>query len=363
MSIGTRQRLFTHFFQLVWVLFIGYPIYAFVQGNPSEPALIAGLAAVTVFIGVYTWLWIRFYDRHPKSGIVVGCGSVLAIALLLTLVDGQTWGYLFIYVIAAFAGLLTNWRDASIAVVAVTALMSAIAYLEGAGIWTAAIAVEGLLVGSVVIGSAYMGRTNRALHEAREDVARLMVADERLRFARDLHDLLGHSLSVIVLKAELAGKLAAVAPERAAPEIADIERVARQALADVRDAVSGYREASLAAEIEQARMALAAAGVRVEIDQYREGLPAPTERVLAWALREGVTNVIRHAGARAARIHLARDNGQAELELTDDGCGALDFHPGNGLTGLRERVAGRNGEVEFGPARDGGFRLRVSLPL
>lgn len=358
-----RQRYLTHFFQLVWVLFTAYPLVAFIQSKPAQPALVAGLAAVVVFIGVYAWMWIRFYDNRPTSGLLVAWSSLSAIALVLALTDGSIWGYLFIYVIAAFAGLFTNWRHGAIAVVAVTVVMTLIGNLQGAGIWTIAIALEGLLVGSVVLGSAYMGRTNRALHEAREDVARLMVAEERLRFARDLHDLLGHSLSVIVLKAELAGKLAAASPERAAPEIADIERVARQALADVREAVSGYREASLAAEIEQARVALAAAGVKVEIEPFKEGLPAPTESVLAWALREGVTNVIRHAGARAARIHLARSDRQAELELTDDGRGALDFHPGNGLTGLRERVAGRKGEVEFGPARDGGFRLRVSLPL
>jgi two-component system sensor histidine kinase DesK len=134
-------------------------------------------------------------------------------------------------------------------------------------------------------------------------------------------------------------------------------------LADVRDAVSGYREASLVTEIEQARRALAAAGIAVEVHQIKETLPAPTENVLAWAVREGVTNVIRHAGAREAKISLARNDGKAELELTDDGRGASDFRPGNGLIGLRERVAGRKGVVEFGPAVDGGFRLHVSVPL
>ena len=358
-----RERLITHFFQLVWTIFIAFPVVAFVESNPWPPALVAGLAAVAVFIAVYAWLWIRFFTRRPRSGLLIGCGSVFAIALLLLLTNGAIWGYLFVYVIAAFAGAFSDWRRGAVAVIALTLFMSAVGFLEGAGLWTAGIALSGMLVGSIVLGSAYMAHTNRALHQAREGAARLMLAEQRLQFARDLHDLLGHSLSVIVLKAELAGKLAAGSPERAAAEVADIERVARQALADVREAVSGYREASLAAEIEQARVALAAAGVKVEIDPYREGLPAPAESVLAWALREGVTNVIRHAGARAARIRLARDDGHAELVVTDDGRGALDFSPGNGLIGLRERVAGRKGEVEFGPALGGGFRLRVSLPL
>src|ERR1700730_1676710 len=196
-----RQRLLTHFFTLIWLLFLAYPIVAFVQGRP------------------------------PTA----------------TLADGQTWGSRFIYVIAAAAGHTSNWRYAVAAVVAITGLMTALAAVEGAGIWTAAIALAGVLVGGVVMVSAQLGRTNRALHEAREDMARLLVAEERLRFARDLHDLLGHSLSVIVLKAELGRKLAVNSPHRAAGEMPDVERVARQARADVREAVSGYREASLAA--------------------------------------------------------------------------------------------------------------------
>src|ERR1700730_1563274 len=242
-----RQRLLTHFFTLIWLLFLAYPIVAFVQGRPPTATLAAGLIAVATFASVYTWLWLRFYARRPRRGWLIGWGALFAIALALALADGQTWGSLFIYVIAAAAGHTSNWRYAVAAVVAITGLMTALAAVEGAGIWTAAIALEGVLVGGVVMVSAQLGRTNRALHEAREDMARLLVAEERLRFARDLHDLLGHSLSVIVLKAELGRKLAVNSPHRAAGEMPDVERVARQARADVREAVSGYREASLAA--------------------------------------------------------------------------------------------------------------------
>lgn len=358
-----RYRVATHFFTLVWLLFLAYPIASLLQGRNSPLYVATGLIAVATFAGMYSWLWIRFYHRRPLPGLVIGWGSLFVLALVLTIADGQTWGALFIYVIAAAAGNVSDWRHGVVAVVAITALMSGFGALEGAGLWTVAIALEGLLVGSVVLVSAQLGRTSRALYRAREDVTRLAVAEERLRFARDLHDLLGHSLSVIVLKAELAGKLVSASPERAAGEMADIERVARQALADVREAVSGYREASLAAEIEEARSALTAAGIAVRVEPLPDRLPAPAENVLAWALREGVTNVIRHAGATAARITLARRDGNAELELTDDGRGARNFEPGNGLTGIRERVAGRSGEVEFGPGAGGGFRLRVSVPL
>ena len=361
--MALRQRLVYHFFTLVWLLFLAFPVLSFLQGNPAPDALYAGLAATAVFAGVYTWLWLRCFGRSAGMALWVAGPSLLSIALVLTLTDGTTWGGLFIFVIAAFAGHLPNWKQGIVAVVVLTVLMTMLALVEGAGIWTLAIILEGLLVGGVVVSSVYLGRTNRALVQAREDVARLMVAEERLRFARDLHDLLGHSLSVIVLKAELAGKLATVSPDRVTAEVADIERVARQALADVRDAVSGYREATLASEIEQARSALAAAGITVDVEPMTDQLSSPAENVLAWAVREGVTNVIRHAGAKAARIRLVRQDGHAELELTDDGRGASEFRPGNGLIGLRERVAGRKGSVEFGPAVDGGFRLHVSIPL
>jgi two-component system sensor histidine kinase DesK len=358
-----RHRLLFHFFTLIWLLFLIYPIIAFIQSERSPAVLVAGLSAVAAFAGVYIWLWVRLYARRAPGGIWIAWASLLAIALALTLANGAIFGALFIYVIAAVAGHIARWRVAIGAVIALTALMSALGAVEGAGVWTWSILLEGLLVGGVVLASSQLGRTNYALNQAREDMAGLMVAEERLRFARDLHDLLGHSLSVIVLKAELAGKLVVTSPERVGPEVADIERVARQALADVREAVSGYRDASLSTEIEQARSALLAAGVEVSVQPLTDSLPAMTENVLAWALREGVTNVIRHAGATAAGITLARRDGRAELELTDDGRGAADFKPGNGLTGLRERVAGRKGVVEFGPSVNGGFRLRVSIPL
>jgi two-component system, NarL family, sensor histidine kinase DesK len=358
-----RQRGLFHVFTLIWLLFLVYPVVAFVQSRPDPVVLLAALSAVATFVGVYAWLWVRLYGRQAPEGVWLAWASLFAIALILTLANGAIWGALFIYVIAAVAGHVSRWRVGVAAVVGLTTLMTAVGAFEGAGIWTWSIALEGILVGGVVLVSAQLGRTNRALNLAREDMARLMVAEERLRFARDLHDLLGHSLSVIVLKAELAGKLAVASPDRVAAEVADIERVARQALADVREAVSGYRDASLTTEIEQARSALLAAGIEVSVQPLADSLPVMTENVLAWALREGVTNVIRHAGATAAGITLARRDGRAELELIDDGRGAIDFKPGNGLTGLRERVAGRKGEVEFGSSASGGFRLRVSVPL
>ena len=191
------------------------------------------------------------------------------------------------------------------------------------------------------------------------------MAEERLRFARDLHDLLGHSLSLITLKSELAGRLLPAAPERAASEVHDIEGVARQALREVREAVTGYRQPALAEELESAREMLEAAGIRCRIENGAGTLPGTTDAVLAWAVREGVTNVIRHSGARSCEILVSRDGREIRAEITDDGRGSSPGPDGagSGLSGLAERVAARGGESEAGPLAEGGFSLRVSLPL
>src|SRR5581483_8548167 len=144
---------------------------------------------------------------------------------------------------------------------------------------------------------------NSELLEARAELARLAVAQERERFARDLHDLLGHSLSVIALKAELAGRLlGSERPEAAGSEIADVEKVARGALSEVREAVSGYRQPTLEGELAGARAALSAAGIDAEVRRDPASLDSQTEAVFAWAVREGATNVIRHSGARRCTV-------------------------------------------------------------
>jgi two-component system, NarL family, sensor histidine kinase DesK len=208
------------------------------------------------------------------------------------------------------------------------------------------------------------------LHRTRAELARMAVAEERLRIARDLHDLLGHSLSLITLKAELAGRLMGSDPGRASHEVADLEVVARKSLADVRAAVSSYRQPVLAAEIAAARQMLAAAGIGCEVeapDSY--DLPARAEAALAWAVREGATNVVRHSGARKATIKLAAASGDASVEILDDGAGPIGAGDGqggtgSGLAGIAERVVQAGGQVSAGAGGAGkGFRLQVRVPV
>lgn len=200
---------------------------------------------------------------------------------------------------------------------------------------------------------------NQELRRSQGEVERLARIAERERIARDLHDLLGHTLSVVILKSELAGKLAERDPARAALEIREVEVVARKALAEVREAVSSIRAESFSGELDNARSVLESAGVALDADIDPVVLPAAQEGVLALALREAVTNVIRHAGASRCRVALRADEASVRLVVEDDGGGARGPE-GAGLSGMRERVAGLGGAVER--LVGDGTRLAIELP-
>ena len=210
------------------------------------------------------------------------------------------------------------------------------------------------------------------LRETRAELARMAVADERLRIARDLHDLLGHSLSLITLKAELAGRLLDTDAERAAREIADLEDVARRSLGEVRAAVTSYRQPRLTAELAAARHMFAAAGMDCQVHAPESiELPPAADALLAWTVREGTTNVVRHSGARTVTITVAVTGQDASAEITDDGVGpAWDADPcpgehhGSGLSGLTERAHAAGAEISTGEGPGGkGFRLQVRIPV
>jgi two-component system sensor histidine kinase DesK len=218
---------------------------------------------------------------------------------------------------------------------------------------------------AIVLGGLAVFAMRRAmlrsveLAAARKEFAELAVQEERGRFARDLHDILGHSLTVITVKAELAGRLIEGHPDRAATEVADVERLARAALADVRAAVAGYRELSLAGELVSARSALQAAELKAELPTVVDEVPEANRELFAWVIREGVTNVVRHSGAKKCTIKLTAQ----QVEVLDDGKGPSPGGgaSGHGLVGLRERADEAGASLEIGTAPGGGFRLAVRV--
>ena len=220
-----------------------------------------------------------------------------------------------------------------------------------------------LLAGAASAAFAALLDTVAELRRTRQELARVAVAEERERFSRDLHDLLGHTLSVMVVKAQAVRRLAGRDPDAAAAHAADIEQIGRRALVDVRQAVDAMRAPSLADELEGVRRALDAAGIATTVD-WTAGQPSDrADEVLAWALREGATNVLRHSGASVCRIQLVDRDGRIELSITDDGVGTPvppTVRPG-GLTGLRDRLASAGGDLSI-ERPDAGFRLVATVP-
>jgi two-component system sensor histidine kinase DesK len=217
-----------------------------------------------------------------------------------------------------------------------------------------------MVVGCSNIYFAQRERANNRLQKANEEIEHLAKVAERERIARDLHDVLGHTLSVIILKSELAGKLIDHDPERAKAEIADVEQTSRAALADVRSTIRGYRAHSLEAELKQAKATLETAGVIVESESQEVRLTPVQESVVALVVREAVTNVVRHAQARNCHLRLMPVNGNCRIEIQDDGRGGGTVE-GNGLRGMRERIAALGSTFER--ENSVGTRLSIEFPL
>jgi two-component system sensor histidine kinase DesK len=352
---------------VIWLTFLFYPLEALFRAHPAPARVAVVLVAVAVFASIYTWNVRRNLPhvtfgqpaRSPWIPIVI----LAAIALALTVGDRPDWIELFIFVGVSMAPSLPP-AMALRGLGAVVLFTAALSLLLGEGIGPSAQnALLTLVSGFATIIVVRAVTTERELRLARQQVVRLAVSEERLRVARDLHDLLGHSLSLISLKSELAGRLVAGQPHRAAAEIRDIEQAARTALREVREAVAGLRQPGLAGELTQGQEILAAAGIECVIEGNPGSLPAPIEGALAWAVVEGITNVIRHSRARHCTLRLTRGDGTVRLEIEDDGRGAAAPNgAGSGLAGLGERVASLGGRCES-VSLDHGFRLTVEVPL
>jgi two-component system sensor histidine kinase DesK len=335
-------------------------------GDTAKPALIAG-PALGLFCLVYTILvWGAFDGFLAKRVQVGGYLFIVVLAVALALAYDSAWVLLMLYVSTASAAIFADRAKPVLGVALVGGAIATILVIGALKHYPPAnylgVAFGTVLSSALVFVVRQMSRLIYELRTTRQQLADSAVAEERLRFARDLHDLLGHTLSLIVVKAEVVRRLAERDPAAAAAQAADIEEVGRRALAEIREAVSGYREAGLTAELSRARSALAAAGVEAFVRRTADSLPGPADTLLAWVVREAVTNVVRHASAHECEIALHKDNDVVTLTVSDDGHGAAASF-GNGLTGLAERLSAVGGTLDAGPREGGGFRLTATVPV
>jgi len=361
MSTATRRRMDRgDFFWLAYLVFYFLdPLF-----RRSLVYWLECLGFAAIFVALYVGL---FKLRQLELRVACIVGMYLLGALTYPINSGAIT--FFIYCAAMLPFVVRSVRAVIICFVVEAVLVVTEGWLlyrspQHLSLWSS---VSALFFITVVGGSniffAQKQRADCKLRMAQEEIEALAAVAERERIARDLHDVLGHTLSVIVLKAELAGRLLERGEDtsRAAQEIADVERTARSALAEVRETIGGYRARGLAAEMDAARNVLTAAGVRLEVD----GLPVPgtlrpaEETVMALALREAVTNVVRHAQATTCRLRFTVQDGRHSLVIQDDGQHTA-LHEGNGLRGMRERVELLGGKFQL--EREHGTRLLIELP-
>ncbi|MGD0445904.1 MAG: sensor histidine kinase [Edaphobacter sp.] len=314
--------------------------------------------------GIIYAIFLTFYVSYMRAGTIRQRHLLIAGFYLLGLISFPINGgatTFFVYT-AAFLPFVVS---STAVFVAILSLLVLGLFLEGylLHINLFAMLLTACLMTVVAITNAIIARQKRAdfkLRMAQEEIEQLAAVAERERIARDLHDVLGHTLSVIVLKAELAGRLIERDPQRAAQEIADVEKTARTALSEVREAIGGYRSQGLSAEMELARNTLQSAGVTLACESPLPHLHAAEETVLCLAVREAVTNIVRHAKATQCRMSFSTSSeGHHSLIITDNG-NPSNLQEGNGLRGMRERIESLGGRfsITTGP----GVTLLIELP-
>ena len=342
----------------LWLLSLNFFFWKYFYVKPTLLELGLLALSITVFVPIYfASYWLRDRQAVPL--------------LLATFALGTAWApfnfgacTFFIFACSMCAAL----QHPRAAYFAVAMILGGAALIGVTSDLPASFLLPALAVGAPVgiasIMDARVRRSNQLLLRKQEEVEHIARIAERERISRDLHDLLGHTLSLVAIKAELAGRLLERDPAATAKEIKDIETTARHALAEVRSAVTGFRQTGFAQELAQARAALAAADVTLDADVQSFAMPATAENVLALALREAVTNILRHARATRCQVSVRQECGQIVCHISDDGAAPVDpgaLARGNGLRGMRERVTAAGGRMTL--QAGSGLALELTLPM
>jgi len=342
---------------LIYLVFVFLPLLLDRSLRNDVSAWLASLSAIAVFLPIY---W-RSYEARPTAVLSIAIAMALIGSALTPISFG---GNTFVIYALATVGYGLSMRAAAIFYVFACVAYGVVLSVSGLPPW---LLLPVAMIGGVVMVGAVFGRIqsqrNAELRLTQEEVRRLARMNERERIGRDLHDLLGHTLSLIAIKSELAGKLLSRDASAAATQISEIESIARKALGEVREAVSGIRASGFGAELAAARLSLLSAGV--SLDARIPALPqlaSEIESALAMSLREAVTNIVRHADADRVEVELQADPRSLALSISDDGRGSA-IKPGNGLTGMRERIEHLGGRLTVDSAPGLGTRLRIWLPM
>jgi two-component system sensor histidine kinase DesK len=363
---GLRARLFNRGASQWYagtVFGLAYQVIEIVSvwtSNDTVGIKVAATLVLAVFYIGYIVIPPLVWNESVRARLItIGIYWIASFALVPLIGSGVVWVWPLVIAMLAFSWLPTIPTIAFSAVIVVAQILFAVYAPDNGSIVFAPFVTVTVLVS--LLGITRQIVANRRLRDAQATIATLAAAEERARLARDLHDVLGHSLTVVAVKSELAGRLVDLDPKRAMAEIADIETLARTALADLRAAVTTYREVSLDTELRAARTALTAAGIEPHLPEDGVAVAPELRPLFGWVLREGVTNVIRHSKATACWVELephalrVRDDGTGPLQ----GGGAAFQESGNGLTGLRERAREAGAELTTAANSSGGFVLTV----
>lgn len=354
----------------VWLVYLLQPLVALFR-QPNVAFMVLGLVGLAAFSLIYlrtiafdhgkTFLWEA--SQRRRAGTRLGTIAALVFTTLLVVPGaGQDALTCLVFVAAVAMGTLPERQ--AFCLLAVLYLVA-----EGTGRlvpgWTNGTIGFAVLLGGLATWAFRVSRMRqRRLVEAEHELGQRALEEQRSRIANDLHDILGHSLTVISVKTELARRLLDIDLDQARRELDDLEGLTRDALADVRATALGVRGVSLPGEIAAARAALESAGVEADLPTTTDAVPSRWRELFAWTVREGVTNVLRHSGAEHCRVNLSASG----VRVLDDGLGAAavpahDYPEGNGLAGLRQRAELLGARLEAGPRRDGrGFSLYVEVP-
>lgn len=351
---NNKWYLFATLFVLLYIPSVIYDIAVSDRGLAERvPLMLLVLAYAVGWIVVPRWIW----TIRSENLSTVLCLALTVLGLIVVYWLGMSYAGLMVYVMSSVAVVLPPWRaivlDGTVLVaLAATMYLTGDLPRDGGELGT----LVSISLGMLAVGR--MVRANQALSAAQDEIAALARTEERNRLARDLHDVLGHSLTTIALKTGVARRmLESSSADRALEEIREVEHLTRQALSDVRATVSGYREVSLSAEVVGARAALRAAGVEADLPHAVDNVRPELQGVFGYVLREAITNVLRHAAATRCSVRL----GETWIEVRDNGRGAGVGVPGTGLQGLAERLAPHGGTVLAGALNDGGYRLRAEV--